>query len=83
MSYSRGIDSDVYMFWSGADDVIVCMACKLSSGKYFEDKKFNLRTEAIKHLREHMAAGHIVGGHAIPLLEKEIREIGDKVQEKG
>lgn len=77
MSYSRLFDGDIYMYWDGLFGVIMCFNCSLNEN---EDKPFTKRSEAIEHLKQHMASGDIVGGHAIPLLEKEIREIGDEVK---
>lgn len=77
MSHTRLFNSDVYMYWDGLFGVIVCFNCSLNEN---EDKSFTKRSDAIEHLKQHMAAGDIVGGYAIPLLKKEIREIGDEVK---
>lgn len=79
MSYSRSFDSDVYMFLDESQDVITCFLCSLNE---WDDISFTKRSEAIEHLKQHMAAGDIIGRRAIPLMEKEIQELGDEVKKK-
>lgn len=76
MSYSRFIDSDVYMFHHVANGIL-CMLCRLDYDADRMGWSTNSRQEAIEHLKEHREAGHVVPDHAFEVLRKEIEEEGD------
>ena len=68
MSYCRRNPgkSDVYMY--AGKGGITCCGCDLSD---FAIRWFPDAGEAVIHLREHLAAGHLVPNHAIRRLEQE------------
>lgn len=84
MSYYRFSDGDVYMYSSLSLKIakrvstgkIVCCACRLNHkdkwGQY-PDTILNTNKEALKHLKEHIYAGHKVPKDAIDKLKEEIK----------
>lgn len=75
--------SDVYLFehYFGYLD---CCGCKLNKSTNYEDigksSSTKSRSEMIEHLKEHIRVGHTVPAHVIPMLEKEIKEVGDIIE---
>ena len=75
MSYCRFSEGDVYMYDSG--DRIVCCACKLISTKdrwgNASDVTLYNSKQALKHLKEHIYAGHKVPKYATDRLKEDIK----------
>lgn len=73
MSYCRwSRESDVYVYASA--QAIVCCACSLGARTDFEAI---LRSEMLRHLKEHEAAGHRVSAEAVARLHEEVVSFGD------
>ena len=71
MSYARwGKDSYIYLYGSD-EDTFECDFCLLNNS---EITFFYGYDAAIQHVKNHIAAGHLVPDHTIPLLEKEKAE---------
>ena len=86
MSYCRwGEESDVYVIDTGRG-YLECMACAIDSTPTDIEgtaaNQFILRSDAIKHLRLHLAWGHKVPPHALERLEGELGDIGNEVSEE-
>lgn len=68
MSYARFSDSDVYIFLN-VGGWLECCACLLGDyeeGDMFpESKKFYKTDDMIKHLEEHIGAGHEISPYTI------------------
>ncbi len=75
MSYSRFLSSDVYMALDGSSGAIWCYSCSMNG---LDDKPFTKRTDDIEQLKQHMAQGDISAGIAIPMLQNENQQWGDK-----
>lgn len=71
MSYCRFSDGDVYVYLDYCG-YLCCCACALDGGT-----NFHSTAEMVRHLGEHIAAGHIVPDDVIPALEAD-REENDR-----
>lgn len=68
--------TSVIMYIDKEKKMIVCSDCLLL---YREDVYFRKRSEAIEHLKQHIAANHEVEDKAIPILETQIGRHGDEI----
>ena len=80
MSYCRfGEDSDVYML-ANLFCGVTCCSCRLNpmeGGFWNASQGFLSPQEALEHLQEHKAAGHLVPQYAIERLRCEAEESED------
>lgn len=68
--------TSVIMYEDQGNKKIVCSDCLLSNR---DDVVFRKRSEAIDHLKKHIAVNHEVEDKAIPFLEKQIEKHGDYI----
>jgi hypothetical protein len=74
MAYCRfGPDSDVYLYLS-TDDCFHCCGCGLIGPRLKQDFVTVNHNEILKHLEQHIAAGHKVPPEAVREIEKEAAE---------
>lgn len=77
MSYCRfSDDSEVYMYPFSIGKIICC-ACRLNEKDkwgWYPDTVLNNEKEALKHLKEHIYAGHKVPKYATDRLKEEIQK---------
>jgi len=52
-----------------------CKACMM-----FDNIHLHSRTEAIKHVKEHIAKGHKIPKDVIKILKQEIKKFGDELE---
>ena len=82
LAYCRFGDSDIYLYESCSGN-IVCCGCSLNGGIMSgEDPAYVARSEAIKHVEEHLKKGDYVPPHVIEDLTEEIVVLGDFVYEE-
>lgn len=83
MSYCRFGSGDVYLYHD-VGGYLCCCACRfhketIRGYRAFGNVELKSRTQALQHLHVHRRAGHRVPQYAFERLEREIREIGDRV----
>ena len=86
MSYCRFSNSDAYMFHH-ADGYITCMCCGITPvirmpKRKSQEPKFYKRSDALKHLERHRAAGDNISDYAFLRLSTEIKSEGDFIPRK-
>lgn len=77
MSYCRFGEGDIYMY-QNVEGLYVCCACRLNNKDVYglrDNKYYETTRGALKHLRKHKKAGHIVPLRAREMLRQELRRM--------